>query len=120
MEKTVLSTKIGFGQGQDKMFRSGELSTRSRNPSEMNRTKKTGGGTAVNDYLRVDGKSPRNSPSPAPSPKVSEAGNTMADLNRPSRPYAYQQMGDILTPHSPRESKKTLKTATKDDKDKDG
>ena len=71
----MLSTKIGFGQGQDKMFRSGDLSTRSRNPSE-NRSKKTGGGTAVNDYLRVDGKSPRNSPSPGQSPKVSDAGNT--------------------------------------------
>ena len=102
IEKTV--TKIGFGH------RSGDLSTRSRNPSET-RSKKTGGGTVVNDYLRIEGKSPRGSPVPKAADMIEILQPDTAIMQTPSK----QHVDDQQTPFSTRENSKKNLHMTKEE-----
>ena len=83
-EKTVTSMKVGFGGANSQFMRSGDLTTRSRNPSEDNGIH--GHTSYNNNALKIEG-------SPLGKKVLKEPSNLtplLPPMKAPSRTYAYQ------------------------------
>ena len=87
-EKTVMSTKVGFHHENNTAFmRSGDLSTRSRNPSDnalQNHMQRNTGYSNNNNALKIEG-----SPLGRKSKESHMATPLLPPMKAPSRTYAY-------------------------------